>query len=119
MNEQILFPYPIHKLTTEEISNPHMVLQDLFSFSHLPELREMLWKSLKANITGNYPKHLTNWERNEVVHLFEQLERLLEAAHLINECRKQSEDTGGIRQPDAHLLHLRLQFFSPMAKTDH
>jgi hypothetical protein len=80
--------YPIHNLTEEEKDDPYLVVQDFFSHIHLPEVREMLWASLKSTVTGNYPECLTRQEREDIVLLFELIERLVEAAHLINEKRK-------------------------------
>ena len=84
----IMKSYQIHKLTEDEIANPYLVIEDLFSFGHLPDLREILWLSFKAIITGNFPEYLTNKERNDIVNLYEYLERLVEAVHLINEERR-------------------------------
>jgi hypothetical protein len=87
-NTVVLQNYPIHKLTDEEINDPYLVIDDLFQFGHLPDLREMLWNSFKSNITGTYHKELTRRERNDIVYLHEYMERLVEATHIINESRK-------------------------------
>jgi len=89
-NTVVLQNYPTHKLTGEEINDPYLVIDDLFQFGHLPDLREMLWNSFKSNITGTYHKELTRKERNEIVYLHEYMERLVEATHIINESRKTS-----------------------------
>lgn len=83
----VLTNYPIFYLNEEEIADPQIVIKDFFSTAHLPELREMLWTSLKSNVTGIFPESdtLTKKEKYEVVLLYEQLVRLVEAAHLINE----------------------------------
>jgi len=86
-----ILPYPTHKLTEEEIADPLLVLQDFFSFGHLPDVRQMLWDWLRATVTGTFPKELDRRERNEILYLYEYLERLIEAAHLINEQRKKSQ----------------------------
>ena len=80
--------YLVHQLTKDEINDPYLVIKDLFQFGHLPEIREMLWESFKATITGNYPKRLDRKERNDIVYLYEYIERLVEASHLINENQK-------------------------------
>lgn len=80
--------YPLHHLNEEERSDPLLVIQDFFSHIHLPEVREMLWASFKATVTGSYPKCLTRKEREDIVLLFELVGRLVEAAHLINEKNK-------------------------------
>ncbi len=86
----VLQHYPTHKLTGEEINDPYLVIEDIFQFGHLPDLREMLWNSFKSNITGSYHKELTRRERNDIVYLHEYMERLVEATHIINENRKTS-----------------------------
>ena len=80
--------YATCKLSEEEINDPYLVIKDFFQFGHLPEIREMLWDSFKATITGNYPKRLDRRERNDIVYLYEYIERLVEASHLINENQK-------------------------------
>jgi len=90
-NTVVLQNYPTHKLTDEEKSNPYLVIDDIFQFGHLPDLREMLWNSFRSTITGTYHKELTRKERNEIVYLYEYMERLVEAAHIINESRKTTD----------------------------
>jgi hypothetical protein len=90
-NTVVLQNYLTHKLTDEEINDPYLVIEDVFQFGHLPDLREMLWNSFKSNITGTYHKELTRKERNEIVYLYEYMERLVEAAHIINESRKTTD----------------------------
>src|SRR6266700_1879790 len=83
-----LFNYPTHQLTDTEINDPYLVIEDFFSFAYLPDVRVMLCQSFKATITGNYPKELDRLERNDVVCLYEYMQKLVEASHLINEKRK-------------------------------
>lgn len=86
-DELIPTEYPIFYLTKEELTDPHLAIKDFFSFAHLPEVREMLWLSLKTNVTGSFPQGdaLNPKERYYIVLVYEQLLRLVEAAHLINE----------------------------------
>lgn len=86
-DELIFTNYPIFYLNKEELADPHLAIKDFFSFAHLPEVREMLWLSLKSNVTGSFPQGdaLNPKERYYIVLLYEQLLRLVEAAHLINE----------------------------------
>ena len=72
------------KLTKEQIVNPIEVLHNFFDFVHLPEAREHLWELLKTTLTGNYCKTLTRSERSNLIYFYEQLEKLLEASHLIH-----------------------------------
>lgn len=91
-NKLVVFhDYPIHTLSEEEAKNPWLVIDELFGYCHLPELREMLWDSFKANITGSYNKRLSGSERRDIVFLHEYLEKLLEAAHILNERQKSDQ----------------------------
>lgn len=54
--ELLQYDYPIHHVNSNEINNPLSVIQDFFSFAHLPEVREILWLSLKTNVTGAFPQ---------------------------------------------------------------
>jgi len=85
--EIIATNYPTFYLNKHELTDPFLVIKEFFSFAHLPEVREMLWLSLKTNVTGSFPQGdaLTSKERYYIVLLYEQLIKLVEAAHLINE----------------------------------
>lgn len=89
-NDLLLHNYPIVHLNEEEITNPFLVIRELFSNGHLPEIKEMLWSFFKANITGSFPDgeaHLRK-DRVEMVMLYELLVKLVEAVHLLNEKSK-------------------------------
>lgn len=77
-------------LSPEEIADPWLVIKDLFFFCDLPDWRQLLWTSFKANITGTYHKHLTCSERSDVVYLHEYMQRLVEAVWLLH--RQQQPD---------------------------
>jgi len=80
--------FPTCKLTLSETENPYLVIEELFDFARLPELRQMLWDSFKANVTGSFPRKLHSHERMDIVSLYEYMEKLLEATHIINEHQK-------------------------------
>jgi len=82
------------KLTKEQIVNPIEVLHNFFDFVHLPEAREHLWELLKTTVTGNYCKTLTRGERSNLIYFYEQLEKLLEASHLIHANSTKTGKTG-------------------------
>jgi hypothetical protein len=85
MQQQIRHEKPaMSALTREEINNPQLVLAELFDFAHLPELKKMLWNWLKTTVTGSYNKTLTNRERAAILLLYEYMEKLLEANHLLH-----------------------------------
>jgi len=72
-------------LTKEEIANPNLVIDELFDFAHLPDVRELLWEWLKTTVTGSYTKTLTAREREAIIILYEKMEKLVEAAHVLHE----------------------------------
>lgn len=78
-------PESVCKLSSEEIANPQLVFEELFDFAHLPEARSMLWDWLKATVTGTYPEDLSKEERNNILFLYEKMEKLIEAAYLLKE----------------------------------
>lgn len=71
-------------LTQTEIADPQLVIDDLFDFAHLPDIRELMWEWLKVTVAGTYHKELSSSERSAILSLYEQLTRLVEAAHLIH-----------------------------------
>lgn len=83
--------YPTFKLSDEEIEDPFLTIEDFFSFGHLPDIRQMMWEWYKSTVTGTFPRDLERRERKEITHLFEYLERLIEATHLLNQRRLMEE----------------------------
>src|SRR5258708_35514561 len=79
------------KLTEEEINDPFLVIHNLFDFGDFSDIKKMFWEFFKATITGTYSKKLRRDERIDIVTLYEYLEKLIEAAHLINEKNKISK----------------------------
>lgn len=71
------------KLSPEETEDPLLVIQDFFTYAHLPEIREQLWEMLKTMVTGGYCHVLKRQERADLMHFYEKLEKLIEAAHLL------------------------------------
>lgn len=85
MTFQDYFPWELkpRHLSQEEMENPIKVIHDFFSRQHLPEARKQLWELLKVAFIGNYGKSLTRMERSDLVSFYEQLEKLVEAVHVI------------------------------------
>jgi HEPN domain-containing protein len=81
--------FPPQNLTQVEIDNPHQVIYELFDFAHLPRIRELLWEFFKTAVTGNYSHDLHRRERELLVTMYEKIEKLVEAAHIINEKQKE------------------------------
>lgn len=73
------------KLSAEEIEDPFMVIHNFFSTGHLPQIREMLWELMKATVTGSFCSALTRRERADMVYFYEQLEKIVEAIHLLHQ----------------------------------
>lgn len=71
------------KLNPEQVDNPIQVLHALFDFAHLPQIREMLWDMFRAVVTGSFGT-LSQEEKNDILYFYEQLEKLVEAAHLLH-----------------------------------
>ncbi len=78
-------PGQVYRLSEDEIANPQIVIDELFDFAHLPELRSMLWDWLKSTVSGNYPEDLSKEERVAILLLYEKIEKLVEAAYLLQE----------------------------------
>jgi hypothetical protein len=72
------------KLSFEEMEKPITVIHDFFSYGHLPEIREQLWELLKTTVAGNYCKILDRRERSNMLYFYEQLEKLVEAVHILH-----------------------------------
>lgn len=81
----------LYKLTEKEIADPNLVIDELFDFIHLPAAREMLWEWLKCTVTGSYHKTLTSSERAGILCLYEKMEKLIEAAHVLHEKKHAGE----------------------------
>jgi len=82
---------PPQKLTTAEIADPYQVIYELFDFARLPRIRELLWEFFKTTVIGNYTHDLHRRDRELLVTIYEKIEKLVEAAHIIHEKQKQSK----------------------------
>ncbi len=79
---------PYCQLTNEELANPYLVIEELFDFAHLPDVRELLWEWLKVTVTSSYHRTLSSNEQEAIITLFEKLDRLVEAAYRLHEINK-------------------------------
>lgn len=75
-------------LSSKEIADPQLVIDEFFDFAHLPEVRELLWEWLKVTVTGTYHKELNTSERTTILTLYEKLSKLVEAAHILHTAPK-------------------------------
>lgn len=71
------------KLSPEEIADPTLVIASLFDFGHLPQVRAHLWELFKTLVAGSYPE-LKRREKADFIILYEKLEKLIEAVHVIH-----------------------------------
>ncbi|MCX6317285.1 MAG: hypothetical protein NTW29_08340 [Bacteroidetes bacterium] len=77
-------PFQIRYLKPDEIENPYLVIERLFANTHLPALREALWQWLRITITGTYSLEESLQQAN-LIHLYEEMERVLEAMWVMRE----------------------------------
>lgn len=77
------------KLSADEIENPQTVIHQFFDYANLPQVRAHLWEWLKSTVTGDYIT-LSRQEKGNLIYFFEQLEKLVEAAHIIHERSKKN-----------------------------
>ena len=76
--------YPI-RLDEEEINDPHLVISRFFDYASLPHIREYLWHWLKITVSGTFSdKIMDKRQRYDLVYLYEHIEKLIEAAHLMH-----------------------------------
>jgi hypothetical protein len=73
------------RLSEEEIKDPYLVINSFFDYASLDTAREYLWEWFKTTVSGTYnTKLLTRHRRYDTIYLYEHIEKLIEAAHLIN-----------------------------------
>ena len=72
-------------LRAEHIKDPYLILYEFFDHSELPRIRSTFWEFFKATVTGKFNKESYKYVRVSIVELYEQIQKLIEAAHLINE----------------------------------
>lgn len=79
-------------LRTEQINDPYLVLYEFFDYCGLPQVRSTFWEFFKAAVTGKFNKESYKYVRVSIVELYEKIQKLIEAAHLINEEYKKKRD---------------------------
>lgn len=75
----------LHALSSQETENPSLVFDELFDFAHLPEIRDMLWVWLKATVCGSFHRTLSRTEKENLLALYEKMQKLVEAAYLVQQ----------------------------------
>ena len=78
-------------LDAAETLHPGLVFYRLFDYCHLVPLRQRLWDWLAVTVTGRFASEEYDEEfRQQVVDMYAQVQRLLEAAHVLYLQQKES-----------------------------
>ena len=72
------------KLTEEEAANPYSVIDSFFTYASLPQIRDELRTWLEITVTGNFPDHSNNEQRNNLIYFYGQIERLIESVYVLH-----------------------------------
>src|ERR1700730_13619228 len=73
-----------YKLEKDEVENPYLVFYKLFDFARLSQIQNIMWDWLKITVSGGYNKDIYNFhERDRVLHIYEFLEKVVEASHIL------------------------------------
>jgi hypothetical protein len=70
-------------LNKEEVTDPGIILDEVFDYAHLPEWRSLLWEWLKITVSGTYNTESAEYDRSSILYMYEKLQKLIEAAHLM------------------------------------
>jgi len=73
------------RLTEEQMKEPMTVIQEFFRNFHLIDVRQKLWNWFETAITTEDGLFDEAMERSGLVHFYNQLEELAEAAYLIDQ----------------------------------
>jgi hypothetical protein len=72
------------RLSKEEIENPKLVIDEFFDYVRIERVKEFIWKWLKVTVTGEFDA-LSMIERSDLFYLYERIEKLIEAIHVMYE----------------------------------
>lgn len=86
LNDYSLAELTPRTLTKEELENPYRVIADLFSYGHLPQLREQFRQWHEFTVCGNFHKKSVG-VRCDWMRFNNEIQKLVEAAWVINEER--------------------------------
>jgi len=78
------------ELTSEQIAKPELVLAEIFSGYHLPEIHEELWDVVKSAIIQKFGE--AGQSSNVVKSIFffhENIRQLIDASYLLNQAFEQ------------------------------
>jgi hypothetical protein len=74
------------KLSLEEYETPEKVIDQFFNIAQLPQARWHLWEMMKTLVTGDFAT-MRSSDRSSLLFFYEQIEKLVEAAHVIYQKR--------------------------------
>lgn len=75
------------KLSIDETEAPESVIRELFEYANLPQLRWQLSEAAKSMVAGDFHR-LRSRDRSSLICFYEQIERLIEVAHILHEREK-------------------------------
>jgi hypothetical protein len=70
-------------LTKEQIADPYAVIDDFFSYSHLPDMRTSLTELQRILVVGDWHQ-LTRRERADMMYFLSWLNKMIECVHIIH-----------------------------------
>lgn len=73
----------IIRLTPEQCNDPASVVAEFFLNYHLHDVRTILWQWLWAGVANSNGHFTSAIERSDLLFLYENLERLIEANYLL------------------------------------
>ena len=62
-------------LNKEEVTDPGIVLDEVFDYAHLPEWRSLLWEWLKITVSGTYNTESAEYDRSSILYMYEKLQK--------------------------------------------
>ncbi|WP_026768786.1 hypothetical protein [Asinibacterium sp. OR53] len=78
-----------HKLSEEECQNPNLVIKDLFYTFSYDEIKVLIWEWLVSTFCENFSTGFDSDEKVMITVLYEKIERLIDAAHILYSNEKQ------------------------------
>ncbi|MDF2186813.1 hypothetical protein [Paraflavitalea sp. CAU 1676] len=91
--ETLEIPNQLRRLSHEEQSDPKSVLAEFFTNYHLHDLRDVLWEWLCAGLCHDGSWFQEGLDRSNLLFLYENLEKLAEAAYLLHRKAEQKGQT--------------------------
>ncbi|WP_276482667.1 hypothetical protein [Paraflavitalea pollutisoli] len=97
-NQNVHTALLIRRLNPKDISQPANVITEFFTNYHLQDLREALWEWLVTGLTSTN-NYQNGSSRSNLIFLYDQLEKLIEAIYLQNSRARKSTSTKPVTKP--------------------